>query len=164
MRISRSGSFNFNKRSNNHSASVLNELRPWERSRIWSVGASYRGSSRSISFQRIWRRRICRLENVIRGPSQGGERLLQDDRSETVPRKCLSILHVHSQSSADLPRRRWERLITIESIERVYAQCCSNPNWMQRDYRLGVVPTSAAMCFGVSRLGLEAQMSLSCLA
>lgn len=93
------------------------------------MGASYRGSSRSISFQRIWRRRICRLENVIRGPSRGRERLLQDDRSETVPRKCLSILHVHSQSSADLPRRRWERLITIESIERVYAQCCSNPNF-----------------------------------
>ena len=44
----------------------------------------------------------------------------------------------------------------MHNVARVQIEC--------KETRLGVVPTSAEIRFGVSRPGLEAQMDLSCLA
>ena len=48
-------------------------------------------------------------------------------------------------------------LFTIESIERVYAQCRPISNLMQRDCRLGMVPMRATISSSVSRIGLFAE-------
>jgi len=73
-----------------------------------------------------------------------------DDNSKIVLRKCCSILHVHLQYTAGPERRKWERLLTIGSIERVYAQHGPVLYLMQRDYRLGVVPMRATTLFGIA--------------